>query len=248
MVKPVHLLRLVKMSTRSTDLTHSVSIVAPHTPRALALERGWARLTTTVSKDMLRNMCFDRSAAVRDPGFLRAMAHPLRMKLGQLLSVHGPMTATELSELVDESPANCSFHLRKMARWGFIEEAPGGKGRERRWKAKTGGWGVDPEDLSTEGKAAHRALRAVQRQHLTWQEEQWEDRKHEFAEEWRRQVFTYDWEGPLSAEQLREISDGFGDVLRRVQRSGRQQDAVRVHIHINAIPIGDPPPAKGGSE
>ncbi|HEX4214892.1 MAG TPA: helix-turn-helix domain-containing protein [Candidatus Dormibacteraeota bacterium] len=189
-------------------------------------------------------MDFDRTAAISDPRFLRAMAHPLRMMLGQLLSVHGPMTATQLSELVDESPANCSFHLRKMARWGFIEEAPGGKGRERLWRDRPGGWGVDPEDLSAEGKAAHRAYRAVRRQHLGWQEEQWEDRQDDFPEEWRRQVFTVDWEGPVSAEQLREISDGFGEVLRRVQEAERAPDAVRVHIHIDAIPIGDPPVAK----
>lgn len=180
------------------------------------------------------------------------MAHPLRMKLDQLLSVHGPMTATKLSELVDESPANCSYHLRTMAKWGFIEEAGGGKGRERIWKPKTGGWGVDPEDLSAEGKAAHRALRAVQRQHLGWQEEQWQDRKDDFPEEWRHHAFTSDWEGSLSVDQLKEISDGFAQVFARVQQQEKPADAVRVHIHINAIPIGDPPrpdkPAPKGSE
>ncbi|HVX44319.1 MAG TPA: helix-turn-helix domain-containing protein [Mycobacteriales bacterium] len=189
-------------------------------------------------------MPFDRSQGVRDPKFLRAMAHPLRMKLDQLLSVHGPMTATQLSELVDESPANCSYHLRTMAKWGFIEEAEGGKGRERRWKSVAGGWGVDPEDLSAEGKAAHRALRAVQRQHRDWQDEQWQERKEDFPEEWRHRVFTSDWEGPLSVEQLAEISDGFAEVLARVQSQERPDDAVLVHIHINAIPIGEPPPRK----
>lgn len=188
-------------------------------------------------------MTFDRATGVRDPKFLRAMAHPLRMKLDQLLSVHGPMTATQLSELVDESPANCSYHLRTMAKWGFIEEVQGGKGRERLWGPTRGGWGVDPEDLSAEGKAAHRALRAVQRQHLAWQEEQWTDRKDDFPEQWRHGAFTSDWEGALTAEQLAEISEGFAQVLARAQRQPTGADAVRVHIHLNAIPIGDPPGA-----
>lgn len=188
-------------------------------------------------------MSFENAAMTRDPGFLRAMAHPLRMRLGQLLAVHGPMTATQLSDLVDESPANCSFHLRKMAQWGFIEEAGGGKGRERRWRSRAGAWGVDPEDLRAEGRDAHRALRAVQRQHLSWQEEQWEDQKDRFPEEWRRQVFTIDWDGRVSAAQLREISSGFREVLQRYQGPKDAPDAVRVHIRVDAIPIGEPPAA-----
>lgn len=190
-------------------------------------------------------MSFDRTAAISDPKFLRAMAHPLRMRLGQLLSARGPMTATQLSELVNESPANCSFHLRKMAAWGFIEEAQGGHGRERLWRDRPGGWGVDPEDLGGAGRAAHRAYRAVRRQHLAWEEEQWEDRKDDFPEEWRRRAFTIDWQGSVSADQLGEISDGFGDVLRRVQEAEPEPGAVRVHIHIGAVPIGEPPVPAG---
>lgn len=186
-------------------------------------------------------MPFDRDQGVRDPKFLRALAHPVRMKISDLLAAKGPMTATQLSELLGESPSNCSFHLRTMAKWGFIEEAEGGKGRERLWKHKSLGWGVDAEDLDAEGKAAHRELQHVQQQHRMWQENQWEARKGGFPEEWRRQAFSMDWEGPMSPAQVREVADGFGEVLKRVQESERTPDAVRVRIHIGTIPIGDPP-------
>src|SRR5580693_6003201 len=72
-----------------------------------------------------------------DPQAIRALAHPVRMRLIQLLAHTGTLTATQASEALGESPANCAFHLRTLAKYGFIEEAGGGRGRERPWKASS---------------------------------------------------------------------------------------------------------------
>jgi hypothetical protein len=69
-----------------------------------------------------------------DPKAMRALAHPLRMALIELLGVNETLTATQASELLGESPANCAFHLRTLAKYGFAEEAGGGRGRERPWR------------------------------------------------------------------------------------------------------------------
>lgn len=95
---------------------------------------------------------------VRDPRELRALAHPLRMAIVEQLSVHGPATATELSELLDESPANCSWHLRKLAEHGFVEEAEGGKGRQRPWQMATIGFSSGPEGMGPDEARAQAAL------------------------------------------------------------------------------------------
>lgn len=71
---------------------------------------------------------------VRDPRVLRALSHPLRLSLLEHLATLGEATATELAERVDESPANCSWHLRQLAKYGLIEEAQGGVGRQRPWR------------------------------------------------------------------------------------------------------------------
>jgi len=82
---------------------------------------------------------------------MRALAHPVRMKLLGLLSHAGTLTATEASEALGESPANCAFHLRTLAKYGFVEEAGGGRGRERPWRRTHAGLditfsaGDDPE-------------------------------------------------------------------------------------------------------
>src|SRR3954452_17292519 len=69
-----------------------------------------------------------------DPRELQALAHPVRIGIIELLSVSGPLTATELADRLDESPANCSWHLRKLARFGFVEEAERATGRQRPWR------------------------------------------------------------------------------------------------------------------
>jgi hypothetical protein len=65
---------------------------------------------------------------------MRALAHPLRWALLEGLGHAGTLTATQASEMLGESPANCAFHLRTLAKYGFVEEAGGGKGRERPWR------------------------------------------------------------------------------------------------------------------
>ncbi len=72
---------------------------------------------------------------LRDPRALRALAHPIRLSLVGLLRIEGPLTATRAAELLGESSASMSFHLRQLAKYGMVEEAGGGKGRERPWRA-----------------------------------------------------------------------------------------------------------------
>ena len=76
---------------------------------------------------------WDEPLKLTDPKAMRALAHPVRMELLDLLGVAGTLTATQASEILGESPANCAFHLRTLAKYGFAKEAGGGRGRERPW-------------------------------------------------------------------------------------------------------------------
>jgi DNA-binding transcriptional ArsR family regulator len=86
-----------------------------------------------------------------DPRDLRALAHPVRIAIIEQLVLHGAQTASQLADRIDESPANCSWHLRKLAEHGFVDEAGGGRGRERPWQATSTGmsWGDDDESPET---------------------------------------------------------------------------------------------------
>jgi predicted transcriptional regulator len=62
--------------------------------------------------------------SLTDVNAMRAMAHPARIALHLHLALEGPATATECSPVVGLSPSACSYHLRQLARYGFVEQAP----------------------------------------------------------------------------------------------------------------------------
>ncbi len=72
-------------------------------------------------------------APITDPIRMRALAHPLRLRLMEVLAELGEATATECAARVDESVASCSFHLRQLAKYGFVEPAER-RGREKPWR------------------------------------------------------------------------------------------------------------------
>ncbi len=72
---------------------------------------------------------------------MRALAHPVRVRLLTELQCHGPSTATLLSPTVGATPSVTSWHLRHLAEHGLVADAPGrGSGRERWWQATARGF------------------------------------------------------------------------------------------------------------
>ncbi|MGH2794336.1 MAG: helix-turn-helix domain-containing protein [Actinomycetota bacterium] len=71
---------------------------------------------------------------LEDPKTLRALAHPLRLRLLGLLRTGGPATVSTLAGAVDHAIPLVSYHLRQLAEHGFIEEAPDlAKDRRETW-------------------------------------------------------------------------------------------------------------------
>ena len=77
-----------------------------------------------------------KSIKLTDPETMRALAHPARIALWQHLMLEGPATATECAPVAELSPSACSYHLRQLARYGFVEQdqAAAANGRERPWR------------------------------------------------------------------------------------------------------------------
>src|ERR1700742_3734587 len=76
----------------------------------------------------------DETKRITDPKALRAMAHPLRWQLLEIVSRDGSATATQCAQETGESGANCSYHLNLLARYDYVEKAEGGQGREKPWR------------------------------------------------------------------------------------------------------------------
>jgi len=94
---------------------------------------------------------------VLDTGALRALAHPLRVRIYDILSQYGPQTASTLAERLGESSGSTSYHLRALAKHDLIREAADrGTARERWWERPVGGVSfTNPDAMATPaGRAA----------------------------------------------------------------------------------------------
>ena len=145
-----------------------------------------------------------------DPRALRAYAHPVRMALVGLLRTEGPLTATRAAELLGESSGTCSFHLRQLAKYGLVEEAGGGTGREKPWRATTTSTAWDPAGGGTpETAAATSLLNTVIAEQYFEQLMRWVEARPEQPAEWREAA-------PLGDRILWVTADELGDLSRRV--------------------------------
>ncbi|RAG80888.1 ArsR family transcriptional regulator [Streptacidiphilus pinicola] len=93
----------------------------------------------------------------RDPQALRALAHPLRWKLIDVLEREGSATATRCAELLGESVASCAYHLGILAKYGYIEADPARAGREKPWRITERQQRLGGEELDLEGQLASEA-------------------------------------------------------------------------------------------
>jgi hypothetical protein len=91
-------------------------------------------LSTPQDEPLAANLPHPEPRKLTDPRAMRAVAHPVRIALLEVLGSEGPLTATQAGELIGESPTTCSFHLRQLAKYGFIEEVAGVAGRKRPWR------------------------------------------------------------------------------------------------------------------
>ncbi|UYQ62892.1 ArsR/SmtB family transcription factor [Streptomyces peucetius] len=104
----------------------------------------------------------------KDAAALKALTHPLRIRMLGMLRMEGPATASELAARTGESSASTSYHLRVLAKYAFIEEAAHRDGRERRWQAvhEVTSWSNAAMTGSVEARAFVDVSRRAQLDHL----------------------------------------------------------------------------------
>ena len=153
---------------------------------------------------------------ISDPKRLRALAHPLRWKLMDLISRERTATATRCAELLGESVASCSYHLNMLAKYDYIEEAPGGQGREKPWKLISRNHSFSGDQSSEEGQlAAEAAGEAL----LDYEFAEAKDRMRRRSlepEEWRRKATGLNGtEVYLTAAEAAELRERLMELAER---------------------------------
>ena len=146
-----------------------------------------------------------KSVELRDARALRALAHPTRLKLVSLLRLEGPLTATQAARLLGETPQRCTFHISQLAKYGLVEEAGGGRGRERPWRATTSFTSWPNVAAGPEASAAAELLEAVVAEHHLESVMAWIEHKADEPAEWLEAAQFNDVALYLTADELAEL-------------------------------------------
>ncbi|MFB6957243.1 ArsR/SmtB family transcription factor [Streptomyces sp. NPDC056309] len=179
---------------------------------------------------------------VTDLGTLKALAHPLRMKLYRLLFVAEAATASHLAEQVDEAVSLVSYHLRKLAEHGLIEQAEprSGDARERWWQPASDGVSIRDEDFrdAPEKVAAHLAAsRLFLAQRVEMYRTYLDERAH-WGREWNEAAFDSESLLRLTAAELAALKKDMHDLVAKYDAQGRAREAAgdtegREHIALH---------------
>jgi DNA-binding transcriptional ArsR family regulator len=182
-----------------------------------------------------------------NPRMMRALAHPARIAILQHLGLDGPATATECAEVVGLSPSACSYHLRALGRYGFVEEDPASAadGRQRPWRARIISMSFD-EGEPGQPEAVRAAGQLLTESMLTRFGEmraEYLARAGRYPAEWRD---VAGWnqdvlhvtvaEAAGLRDQIRSLLAGY----RRIDPADRPPDAHRVHTVLDLLPWFDP--------
>ena len=164
---------------------------------------------------------------VEDLDTLKAISHPLRLKLLGRLRLDGPSTASELGRSLGESSGSMSYHLRQLERFGFVgdaDEQP--SGRERRWTALHDGTSFPSTLAEMEGGREYvDAVRRRQEEHLRAGLAAWTEP--------RRGIGHSDYFVALDPDELQEMLDEIDAVVVRYSHRGGSEP---VTLHVLALP------------
>jgi hypothetical protein len=106
-------------------------------------------------------MAQDRDPLARRALALRALAHPLRWKLIDLVASEQSATATRCAEVLGESVASCGYHLGILAKYGYVEPVPDRVGREKPWRLASRRQDLSAGGLDEAGALAAQAATEV---------------------------------------------------------------------------------------
>ena len=138
---------------------------------------------------------------------MRALAHPVRVQLLEALVHAGTLTATQASDLLGESPANCAFHLRTLAKYGYVEEAGGGRGRERPWRRVHVGLNISADQDDPQTAIAARELGRFWLEMLLDRARTGLAHQDSWPAEWRQGLGQTEYIAYLTPQEARQLGE-----------------------------------------
>jgi DNA-binding transcriptional ArsR family regulator len=177
-----------------------------------------------------------------DPRAIRALAHPARLTVLDLLAGGRQLTATACAEAAGLSPSAMSYHLRALEKWGFVERVENtDDGRERPWRATPGGWRIESSEGPEVGPAVN-AIVGISLDRVAADVRRWFVHERDAPPVWRDAAgvetsvvwMTAD-EAAALGERYQELVDGY----RERTAQTRPADSRRVRAVRILVPVDD---------
>ncbi|MEP9382150.1 helix-turn-helix domain-containing protein [Nocardioides sp. KR10-350] len=166
---------------------------------------------------------------------LKALTHPVRVRMLGMLRIDGPATATTLATRLGLNSGATSYHLRQLAQHGFIvDDETRGNGRERWWRAAHGSTLTNKADLPPEEKEALDAyLQSVSTIYAHQLQQAMEERPL-LPQEWREASTFSDWTVRITASQAKALLDRIDELLQGAEET----DDGEVYVfQLNGYPL-----------
>lgn len=177
---------------------------------------------------------------------LKTLAHPIRARLLTALRRAGPATATALALRLGTNSGTTSYHLRKLAEVGLVEDAPEhGDGRDRWWRPaqdehsyRADHFADDPDAVAAADWLHGHYLRGYTRR-----AEDWAEQRHEWPAGWQRASTLGDYVLHLTAQELTELNAELDALLARWRRDADpgRPGAEKVIVLLHDFPVRDIP-------
>lgn len=182
----------------------------------------------------------DDTREITDSRALAAMAHPLRRRLLDALTVDGPSTVSMLCERLGQAAGNVSHHMKVLAAADLVEEAPelARDRREHWWRpvSRSRRWSSTRFAGDAAARAISDAALSLGLEHHMEKVRAWGARQERERGEWSDAAFSTDSWLTLSPAELSELSEEIVAVLRRWSRrdapdDGEPREPVFVFAH-----------------
>lgn len=170
---------------------------------------------------------------------LRALAHPLRVQLLQVLYAEGPATASQLARRLGESSGSTSYHLRALHRAGMVEEAERRSGRERWWQRPQDRVLIPnsvPPDASDSERAELQAAHAQLESIFVERDEQalgkWTEIRYDLPMEWQEAQWIGNFRIWGTAGEIRELARSVLELTEPFRKPPESGGSERLEVHL----------------
>lgn len=171
----------------------------------------------------------DAIATINQDSILLAVANPLRMRILGLLRIQGEKNVGQISELIGVAPGSVSFHLRKLAEAGMVQQdvKPQGDARKSWWKATYQAMrpavrdDEDHEQQDRDGEDANYAYRRAVAVAYESVYERYLDAMPDLPRQWQAVGLSEDRTIELTPEETEEMSRDFDELARKWEERAR---------------------------